>query len=237
MSLTFITFGSHGNYIDAGVRLLHQAGHLNIFKETILFTGDSLKEDSEFWDRHEGFVTNNKRGYGYWIWKPYIIKKTMERLVNGDILLYLDCGCEIDVNEKDDLLNSIEIVKRDKIVGTLTCDEHEYNKMDLVKKLKMNNPLYINTSQRQAGIVLYLVCDETRDLVNKWYELACDYHNIDDSPSILKNLPSFKEHRHDQSIFSLLTKKMGIFSKVSLAKRCIKVIRNISNVSKLKPSE
>ena len=57
---------------------------------------------------------------------------------------------------------------------------------------------------------------ETVDLVNEWYNISCNYHMIDDTPSIIPNVGSFKEHRHDQSIFSLLTKKYNIFSKESI---------------------
>jgi hypothetical protein len=44
------------------------------------------------------------------------------------------------------------------------------------------------------------------DFFNKWFETSIvdNYHLIDDSPSIIKNDKSFKEHRHDQSIFSIL---------------------------------
>lgn len=69
-------------------------------------------------------------------------------------------------------------------------------------------------------------------MVNEWYELGCDYHNIDDSPSILKNIDGFIEHRHDQSIFSLLTKKYNLFSERSLY-NSIHYIRNKSGISKI----
>ena len=42
-------------------------------------------------------ITKNPRGYGYWLWKSYIIKKTIEKMSDDDILLYLDCGYEIDI--------------------------------------------------------------------------------------------------------------------------------------------
>jgi hypothetical protein len=208
-----ITFGSHANYIDAGNRLIHQASTLNIFTETILYTPDYLKT-TDFWNEHKDFTT--KRGYGYWLWKPYIIKKTMETMMDGDILLYLDCGCELNINKKNELLNSVNIVKEDKIMATPTrCEnDREWNKMDLIEKMNMNHSL--DTRQRQAGAILFLVCNETRTLVNEWYELGCDYHNIDDTPSIKSNFPNFVEHRHDQSIFSLLTKKYNLYSNTNL---------------------
>ena len=208
MSIQFITFGSHANYIDAGKRLLKQASELNIFSENILYTSDDLKKDVDFWGNHGNFVNNNRRGFGYWLWKPYLIQKTMKQMNNGDILLYLDCGCEIDHRNKNNLLNLIDIVKKEKLLYTSTgCIEKHWNKMDLIIKLDMNDTNYIDTHQKQAGALLILVCDETLNLVNKWYEIGSTYNNINDSPSINKNLPCFREHRHDQSIFSLLAKK------------------------------
>jgi hypothetical protein len=38
------------------------------------------------------------------------------------------------------------------------------------------------------------------------------YELCDDSPSISPNLPGFIENRHDQSIFSLLVKRNGVYT-------------------------
>ena len=240
MVLKFITFGSHNggvhsNYIDAGIRLANQVKELKLFDEIIVYTGDSLKTELEFWNKHSKFITNNKKGYGYWLWKPYIINKTIKNMEDGDILMYLDCGTEIEIEEKDWLKYCIEKVKTDKIIGTTAypCLEKGWNKMDLIVKLNMNDDKYLNTVQRQGGANIYLVCDDTRHLINEWYSIACDYKNIDDSPSVIPNLSSFSEHRHDQAIFSLLTKKYDIYSDVNLDDKCIKIYRNKNGISML----
>jgi len=80
---------------------------------------------------------------------------------------------------------------------------------------------------------MFFICKKTRDLVNEWYSVACKYNLIDDSPSIKPNAEGFKEHRHDQSIFSLLTKKYGIFSSTSLYDSMY-ISYNYSNTSLLK---
>jgi len=107
--------------------------------------------------------------------------------------------------------------------------------MDLIEKLDMKKDVYLNTQINEAGALLFLLCDETRNLVNEWYDVACDYHYIDDTPSISRNLTNFIEHRHDQSVFSLLTKKYNLFSKHNL-KNCdfIRYIRNRTGTSVLK---
>jgi len=233
VNLRFITFGSHNNYLDAGSRLLNQATSLNLFKECRLYTANHLLH-SDFWSQHQNFVNNNRRGFGYWLWKPYIIKKNMEEMNDGDILLYLDCGCEIHNKCREELLKCIEAVKIDKIVGTTVSvqKEKDWCKMDLIERLVMTHHDSINDLQRQAGANLFLICPETRTFVNAWYELCCDYHNIDDSPSIVQNSPTFCEHRHDQSIFSLLTKKYNLYSNKRLD-NAIYYSRNASGISKI----
>jgi len=233
----FITFGSHANYIDAAIRLCNQAYPFKLFTTITAYTGAYLKKDNLFWKQHGAFITKHKRGFGYWLWKPYLILKTMNQMKDGDILLYLDCGCELDLSEKKYLLDYIEIVKKDKIIGCDTkCLEKVWNKHDLIEFLDMNKDEYLNTNQHQAGALLIFVCDETRKLINEWYMVACDYHSIDDSPSILPNCPEFKEHRHDQSIFSLLTKKYNLFSTTCIDTYCIKYMRNRSGTTKLQPN-
>ena len=238
MTCIFITFASHGNYIDAGKRLLKQANDINLFTKTILYTPENLKEDTEFWNKHSAFINMNKRGYGYWLWKSYIIKKTMENMNEGDILLYLDCGCEIDNRKKNKLIEYIDIVKKNNIKmidspTSSTCLEKYWCKMDLIETLEMNDEMYLNTPQRQAGALLILICNETQALVNEWYNIGCNYHNIDDSPSILPNLPGFKEHRHDQSIFSLLSKKYKLYNSKYSLRTSIDIMRNKTGISKI----
>ena len=231
--IVFITFGAGGqNYYDAIERLGNQASNLNLFDKIITYTDKDLINDTEFWSKHSNFILNNSRGFGYWLWKSYIIKKTMETLNNDDILLYLDCGCEIDVKKKDKIIHFFELVKSEYIIGTKTSLEKHWNKMDVLLKLDMLNNTYLNTSMHQAGALLFKICDKTRDLVNQWYELCCDYHNIDDSPSIAKNLDCFIENRHDQSIFSLLTKKYNLYSNYCLH-NCIEYSRNKTGITRI----
>uniref|UniRef100_A0A6C0JCG4 Glycosyltransferase n=1 Tax=viral metagenome TaxID=1070528 RepID=A0A6C0JCG4_9ZZZZ len=233
----FITFGAGGqNYIDAGKRLIKQAKSTGYFDKIILYTEKDLKNDNEFWNQHSIFISKNKRGYGYWIWKSYIIKKTMEIMKDGDILLYLDCGCEIGDSIQLLIPRFFNDIENDKIIGTKTKNEKEWCKMDLLLHFDMQDSNLIHTSQHQAGAIMFYICEKTKFIVDLWYNTGCDYHMIDDSPSIKTNLNCFKEHRHDQAIFSLITKKYNIYSNKSLY-NCIYYLRNKSGFSKLGKSD
>jgi hypothetical protein len=231
----FITFGSHSNYIQAGKRLYNQALSLQLFHKQQLYTFIDLQKDDEFYEKNSEFILHNKRGCGYWLWKPYLIHKNLKSMKNGDILLYLDCGCELNVRNKNNIINLIQLVKQHKIITSYTHIEENWNKMDLVLSLKIiNSRKLLTTPQKEAGAIIMLVCDETRKLVKDWYELAIsnNYHFIDDSPSIKQNIPTFREHRHDQSIFSLLVKQHGLCNWINIRKY-ITYNRNISGKSHL----
>ena len=220
MKKYLITFAAGSiNYIEAGERLVEQGNNLKLFDKSILFTDKNLMNDKIFWDKHSDFIKKNERGFGYWLWKPYIILKTMNELENGDILLYLDSGCEFIENNKDLIIKYFDYVKKDKIIGNeIKTLEGQFSKMDLIDYLKLNNENILKSYQREACANMFYVNDETRKLVEEWYNIGSEYNFINDSSSKLKNINDFKEHRHDQSIFSLLTKKYNIFSKQKITK-------------------
>jgi len=205
----FITFAAgERNYYEAADRIVSQAQNINLFDTVRGFTDRDLKDDVDFWPRHSEFMELNKRGYGCWLWKPYIIKKTMDTLRDGDVLMYLDAGCEVVHHKYDTLKMHLEVgAKEDLILRSLHGDENTHTKMDLFIKMGMFDNKYVYDYQYQGGAIIIYVCDKTRAFVNEWYDICCEYSNIDDSPSVHPNLECFVEHRHDQSVFSLLTKK------------------------------
>jgi hypothetical protein len=236
MTKYFITFGAGSKrYVDAGLRLIKQVKDLDLFDKIILYTEDDLKNDAPFWNKHSEFILKNKRGYGYWIWKPYLIMKTIQMMQPNDILLYLDAGCEIDIRNKELLRKKFHIVKKDKIIGCHLdrLTDREWTKMDLILYMNMSDDKYLNTSQRVGGVNMFLKCDTIDKFMIEWYNIACNYNLLDDTPSEAINVKGFKQHRHDQSIFSLLTKKYDIYSKIDL-RDVILIARNKSGISTIK---
>lgn len=235
----FISFGGGPpKIIDAVKRIIRQATNTKLFDKLIGYTDKDLKEDPEFWPKHSKFISRHKRGYGYWLWKPYLIKKTMEQLKDGDVLLYCDAGCEINYKKGTVVKNLKEYmdvsIRRDVIIGyPLRCKDGHWAKGDLLDYLKVRkNKAITNSGTRQGGVNMFLVNEKTRKLVNEWYEIACHYNLLDDSPSKSPNLPGFRENRHDQAIFSMLTKIYGIYSRKRTLRGIIITARNKSGGSR-----
>jgi len=203
----FLSFGGPTqSFHNAVHRICKEAEQFKVFDVITAITDIDLKNDPEFWDKHGKFIEGNARGYGYWLWKSYIVKKQLALMQDGDILVYADAGCTLHVSGKPRLLEYLELAKQHGIVGFITNHiEYKYTKMDLIHHLNAlkdtNSGMIIATSfiiQKRSDSI---------DLVNQWYSLSSIYHLIDDSPSMITNHAMFNEHRHDQSIWSLLCKQ------------------------------
>jgi len=218
--------GGGESYYDALDRINNELKQTNFFNEIIGFTDEDLKKDTEFWEKHGNFIENNKRGYGYWLWKSYLILKTLEKMNENDILFYIDAGCEITTygeREMDLLKQMTDNCNKLNLLYTSTQrDEKSYTKMDVFEFMGMNNEDVKNSTQNAATVLIIKKNDIMVDFVKEWYTISCNYHLIDDSPSILQNDSMFNEHRHDQSIFSLLTKKHKISGEEHLIEKITK---------------
>ena len=62
--------------------------------------------DSDFVNKNK-YIINSLRGAGYWLWKPYIIYKTLMIMKDGDYLFYCDAGSFFikDINHLIDEMN------------------------------------------------------------------------------------------------------------------------------------
>lgn len=66
--------------------------------------------------------------------------------------------------------------------------------------------VFLNSKQTM-GIMVMCICNKTRDLLDKWFDITHNHFElVSDAPSMYPNHPDFIEHRHDQSVFSILAK-------------------------------
>ena len=238
----FLTFAgtspdnkSRQDFHNAAKRICNQVASTKLFDKIIKTTDNDLRSDQYFSKEHIEWCDNNTRGFGYWLWKSYLIKKTIATMKDGDILLYADSGCEIGGIRAKRLPYYLNAVKHEKIIASDTgYVEKDWCKRDLLIKLNADVPQITDSNQVQATIVCLSVCDFTRTFVDKWFEICCTRENINDESSCEPNYGTFREHRHDQAVFSLLWKKAKIPRRLTM-EGCIYAARNRSGKSMLPP--
>lgn len=213
------------DYLTKGFpRFKEQAESMQVFDEVVFYTQKDLGNDIR--KLYGRYYYPYSRGYGFWSWKPYLLMKTLDRMQDGDILLYTDLGCFFNPKGRDRLTTYFDMVNTSPfgilafrsytesyngMPETLYYD-YQWTKGDVFDYFGVrNNRNFTHTTQVEATVIFIRKCKESVGFVREWYKAICnDTTLISDKPSRSENLDGFVENRHDQSLYSILVKKYDI---------------------------
>ena len=168
----------------------------------------------------ENFVSKNQhileqtRGAGYWLWKPYIIHRVLQQLDEEDVLFYSDSGAEF-VASAQPLVNLC--TKSEHGVITFHMEPLDTNKEVLQTKrdafilMDCDTEDYKTSWARLASFSVWRKTATSLAVVSDWLSYCQDERILTDIPNQLgQEDVRYIVHRHDQSVYSLITKKHGI---------------------------
>ena len=166
--------------------------------------------DADFYDKNKD-ILDEERGGGFWLWKSYIIHDALCKADYGDYVIYTDSGAAF-VDRIDNLISCMERDSTDIMLFSLSNPERKYTKRDTFVLMDCDSADYADSNQRLAGYELYKKTDHAMKFVAEWLGYAQDRRIITDDPNVMgkSNYDGFVDHRHDQSVLSLLSKKWGI---------------------------
>jgi len=211
--LHLLAFGGGEGFAGAAVRLAEQAQKTGIFASVSYRTDNNIYSICPELEAHRPFINANSKGWGYWVWKPYLVRNCLRKIPDGDALVYMDAGCEILPRNKQ------------KLAGIFRhLDEHDqlfwsyqqypifnivfWSKQNLLDRVEKDHGLseLNGVPKVWAGNFGLVKTPENLSLVDEWCRLATadNYRLLDDSPSPTPQKRLFLGHRHDQSILSLL---------------------------------
>ena len=163
-------------------------------------------------------VLNAPKGAGYWLWKPYLIRKTLSQLKTGDVLVYSDAGRSSYYRLgrfPHSLVNKLKANGRGILLGP-TTDQHgplsKWTKRDCLTLLESDTAEILNLPSIQATWSLWQPTDEAFEFLRLWEKFCSDPRCVSDDENVLgqPNHPDFIAHRHDQAILTLLAYKYKI---------------------------
>lgn len=228
MKKIFLTFADQ-RMSRALQRIQNQAIAMRTYDFIVLANEYSLNLD--FREQFSEYLKPGIRGFGYWSWKAQIILQTLHQMNDGDLLQYTDAGCHLNPKGRKKLneyflkaqnsqsgilaFQAIPPTFHNQKIKLLDLREDRWCKGDLCDAFDVRTcPNIIETQAIGAGIIFVKKCDESLKILTSWLNVYKDNFNlIDDSVSKSANPPGFVEHRHDQSIFSILAK----LNKVEIA--------------------
>lgn len=207
--LTFATTTNHYAYYQKKNTEIFL--RYNNFDQIYALDENSIPKD--YYNKHEK-ILSQKRGAGYWLWKPYFINKILSKLDDGDILMYTDAAVQQikDLSPIFNLLEKQSVLphKLDSGIG----DERRGCKRDVYLLLNCDNEKYWTgdiSGQFGAAYIFIKKNQESVRFVSEWLSYCEDERVLTDIPNTLgeSNVPDFVDHRHDQAVYSVLCKKYG----------------------------
>jgi hypothetical protein len=198
------------NFADGGFeksRLSNSMSGLQYGFDSVIQWGKA-DIDEDFWKENEE-ILSSKRGAGYWLWKPYLIRETLDMCSEGDLVFYADAG-SFFFRDVSPLLNRIE---DEKVVCFQLAGGHkegEWTRKSVIEKLGADPEEVRGTEQRMASFIGVVKNADTINIIDEYLLKCTDPDLIMDKDREEDEFEEFKDHRHDQSIWSVLTKKNGI---------------------------
>lgn len=210
-------------------RFKNQAKLLNFYDNIKVYGSNDLSEKIKLRIKNFNYPIKKKRLYGYACWKPYIIKKYFDELPNGSILQYSDIGCHFNYRGIIRLKKYVEFCEKENVLvfqyripdwhkkyenyKFQEYFEYEYTKSETLDYMGVKKDSKIlNSQQIWSGCFFIKKNDFGKKILSEWLSLSEIDNIIDDNKSKIDNYKTFIEHRHDQSIFSIICKKNNIFS-------------------------
>lgn len=195
-----ISYANEGVYIQNQNNLLTSASLYQAFDVIIPYQPHNI--EPEYYEKHKD-ILSQRRGGGYWLWKPYFILQTLKMMPENDILLYVDSSGVF----RDGIYDLLSLAKENDI--TVFPNFHSNRgmiKKSVIDKMVDGDDSYLDKMQLDGSIILLRNTAKSRAIIEEWLAYCEDIDLLTDIPS--KNeYPDFQDHRHDQAILSLIYNK------------------------------
>jgi len=215
MKKVHISFANEEYY--KSLKLLEETS-VNVGKidQFIGYTEEWLKT-TEFWKKNQ-FILSQKRGCGYWSWKSFIILETFKNLEEGDIVLYSDAGLKVigNLNTLFKVIqnhpNNGKMIFKVPAVGVPNHLAKTWTKRDCFVLMNADEPKYWNADITNGAISLWEKNDKNIEFLNEWQKYMRDTRIVTDDPNMCgkPNFSEFRDHRHDQSVLTILCTKYNL---------------------------
>lgn len=215
MNLHLISFCSPiERYVSTRNRFLNEALQMEVFKSVNLFCEDDCFDYCNELLKHKEFM-ESKYAYGFWIWKSFLISELMKSIPEDEIICYADMGCSFNIDGKQRICEYyFSVVERGSLCFELPYPEKRFTKLDTYFRVFPDDRNHLNTNHR-CGTVYFLKNNQiNRNIIEEFKSISVEdnYHYIDNSQSLmLDDSCGNVEHKFDQSIFSLLSKKYDFY--------------------------
>lgn len=218
-----LTFGGGSwEYRRSTKRLIREVEKFQMFESKFIENDKSLFANyPEFATKHQKILNFRNPGFGFWVWKPFLILEYLRKIEPGDGLLYLDSGCSMNfcVTSKKRLTQYFDLTLKSGSLLFKADNKNTQNELSEKKWSKKILTSYLNlteaqleSSQTLGGIIFFIANEKNIKFVSEWLSL-CEHNEYEFLlPDRLEMDKTTVKHRNDQSILSCIYKQHNLFS-------------------------
>ena len=177
------------------------------FDSVFIHRSEDLKK-TDFYNQYKS-ILDQPRGAGYCLWKPYIILEDLNKIQNGDVLVYLDAADDLSENSLSRIRNAM--IERDYYISNwngMRPKQKERTKRDCFVLMDCDNEFYYNFPQVEAGFVIFKKTNGNLNFIKQWLDYCKNENIITEKPNEHgDNFPEFINHLYDQSVLTNLILK------------------------------
>lgn len=143
-----------------------------------------------------------------WMFKPVVIKEALATLSEGDLLLWVDSNDVVVKKPQPEWEHALQhqIFLHDH--NPNVNPNKDWTHRDTFVRMGCDEPKYWLAPQVQVNVMVFQKTALSVAFVDEWVKHASDWDTM--IGNVLPNHEGYQEHRHEQSICSLLAVKYGI---------------------------
>lgn len=214
MKRIYITFG--GSAYDPTTRqIVERAGPLGGVDEVVVYD-DRWLVKQEFWKLNSWLFDrldlhgHKGRGFGWWCWKPFIILDALSRCADGDIVIYTDADT-FPIAPFGQLFEECARREGMMLFSAVGCWNTMWTKRDCLIVMGQDETKYRDCQHAVARFMLFQKGRwRVQQFLAEWLTYCLNpIAQTFDASVLAPEYPELREHRTEQSIFTLLAHKYG----------------------------
>jgi len=163
--------------------------------------------DHQYIQQHP--ILNEKTGAGFWLWKPYLILKTLQHMPDGAILMYADCGLLIQQPLRAYFAKGLSIPGKDVLLFNYNPQYYGYAARcahrDTFTALNCQSTKCRLGHHVWAGLIVVRNSKASRQFIAQWLKYCEQDQLLKGNYGTQSNFPEFVFHQHDEAILSVLS--------------------------------
>lgn len=170
--------------------------------ETIIYDNQFI-ENLPYYDKHKDVLTKVSFGFAY---KAICFYETMKKINSGDIVVWADSNHTFAKDPQVFIDSALEY-------GTLVRNhiwvyypQKDWCRRDTFVNMGCDNEKYWESFQHQDNVFVFCKNNTNMLFATEWKNYCLDYKTMFGEGKY-PDFPTFKHHRHNQAIFSILCHK------------------------------